>query len=358
MKIEQLLSDTLAEHEHLAPNTDQILADVQRRIDRPRAAGWPVALGAAAVLVVGTGAGVVALRGHHQSTTAAVRSATSTAPVTSISSAKQRPVRPAARIAPLTMPFDLGWLPAGPAGYLAHRINIGSAGGASVASFDGEYMLQVTTAAGKVDIDVQQMPGDLSDVSFKSGPGSNTAVNGHPAIESQNSDGPGGYEIYFQDSTGGTTYVNVATAPGQHVAVTQLVSDGCAIASGVRYPGSTKVNPSFGVGYVPAGMKVVAFDVENDNGQYDSSPADLATTYDIGDATNQSPAVVVTSGPASAPTGTPGRLVQGHPTRYSTDRGYTEFYVLNAVHGDPIMIGSSLPLAQIYRIADGLVLPH
>ena len=58
------------------------------------------------------------------------------------------------------------------------------------------------------------------------------------------------------------------------------------------------------------------------------------------------------------PTGTAGRTVQGHPTRYRTDRGYTELYVLNAVSGSNLMIGSTLPLTELYRIADGLVLPR
>ena len=66
----------------------------------------------------------------------------------------------------------------------------------------------------------------------------------------------------------------------------------------------------------------------------------------------------ITAGLTNPPTGTVGRTVQGHPTRYSTDRGYTELWVLNTVNGSNLVIGSALPLTELYRIADGLVLPR
>jgi hypothetical protein len=336
MKIDQLVRDALADHEHLAPGPDEILIDVHRRIERPRTGGWPLTIAAATVLVAGTGVGVVALRPQqHQAGTVASQS---------ISAASSAVVQPP-RITPVTMPFDLGWLPAGTPQYLARRINVGALSDTGPAVFDGEYLL---TIDGDLLVDVQQMPGRLSGVTFKSGPGRATTVNGRPAIESQNSSGPGGYEVYYQDSAGGLMYVNAAITHGRPMPAGRLVTDGRRVAAGVHFPGTTTVQPAFGVGYLPAGMKVVTFDIGGGR-----------TSYQLGEPTSQRPAVQITSPSlGNTPTGTTRRTVQGHPTRYRTDRGYTELYVLNAVNGSNLMIGSTLPLTELYRIADGLVLPH
>ena len=248
MKIDRLIRDTLADHEHLAPGADEILIDVHRRIERPRTGGWPVTIAAATVLVAGTGVGVVALRGQqHQTGTVANHS------ISAASSTVVQPP-PAPRITPVTMPFDLGWLPAGTPQYLARRINIGALSDTGPAVFDGEYLL---TIDGYLLVDVQQMPGRLSGVRFKSGPGRTTTVNGRPAIESPNSGGPGGYEIYYQDSAGGLMYVNAAVTNGRPMPAGGLVTDGRRVAAGVHLPGTTTVHPAFGVGYLPAGMKIV-----------------------------------------------------------------------------------------------------
>jgi hypothetical protein len=349
MKIDQLVRDTLADHAHLAPGAEEILLDLHRRIERPRTGGWPLTIAAAAVLVAGTGIGVVALRGpQHQTGTAANHPNHS---ISAASSSVARPLPAGPQIAPVTMPFDLGWLPAGDQQYLARRINIGALSDTSPAVFDGEYMLNIHGADGDFFVDVRQMPGDVSHIRFKSGPGRATTVNGWPAIESSNSGTPGGYEIYYQDSAGGTMYVNVAGADGQRLPASTVVTAGRRVAAGVRLPGTTRVNPTFGVGYVPAGLKVVTFDVE-------SSPG-YATSYQLGEPTSQTPAVQITSPSRNTPLpGPAGRTVQGHRTRYNTDRGYTELYVLNAIKGSNLMIGSTLPLNELYRIADGLVLPR
>ena len=267
MKIDRLVRDTLADHEYLAPGADEILLDVHRRIERTRTGGWPLTIAAAAVLVAGTGVGVVALRGQqHQTGTVANH------PISAASSSVVRPLPPAPRITPVRMPFDLGWLPAGNQQYLSRRINIGALSDTGPAVYDGEYMLNIDGADGNFFVDVQQMPGDLSDLRFKSGPGRATTVNGRPAIESSNSSGPGGYEIYYQGSAGGTMYVNVSGANGQPMPASRLVTEGRRVAAGVRLPGTTQVNPAYGVGYVPAGLKVVTFDIEGASGEMTSLP--------------------------------------------------------------------------------------
>jgi hypothetical protein len=50
--------------------------------------------------------------------------------------------------------------------------------------------------------------------------------------------------------------------------------------------------------------------------------------------------------------------VQGHPTRYTDESGYLSLYVLDAVHGQPVRVAGRQPLDELYRIADGLVLPQ
>ncbi|GAB3891757.1 hypothetical protein GCM10029964_065450 [Kibdelosporangium lantanae] len=50
--------------------------------------------------------------------------------------------------------------------------------------------------------------------------------------------------------------------------------------------------------------------------------------------------------------------MQGHETRYTDENGYRRVWVLNAVKGDPIAIAGKVPQAELYDVANRLVLPH
>jgi hypothetical protein len=244
--------------------------------------------------------------------------------------------------------------------YIARRVNVGGLNESSPPLFDGEYMLTDTIAAGAVMIDVQQFPGDLSEVAFKSGPGASVTIDGRDGTESSNSGGPGGYEVYFDDAAGGLMYVNVSPEHGSSVPAAQLVDIGRRVAQNVRFPGSAEVQPSFGIGYVPDGLRVRAFDVESGDPDvpYANGSIGPLTSYDIGISTSLSSAVTISTTSGALQTGTPGRDVQGHATRYSDDNGWRMLYVLDAVHGQDVQVSGSLSEDELYKIAGGLVLPN
>jgi hypothetical protein len=354
MDIDTLLADTFAAHEHLTPSEDDVLAAVHERIRHGRSAYIrPLTVAATVVVVAAAVGGAVALSRHGGHGAAR-----------HVHAAIGRNVAgdaTAAKITPLTMPYDLGWLPAGAVDYLARRVNVGAVSQSSPPLFDGEYLLTVTTPDTTLGIDVQQFPGNLQDAAFKSGPGSAVTIDGRPGIESTNSAGPAGYEVYFNDAVGGLMYVSVAAHRGEAAAATQLAAIGRQVAANIRFPGASQISPSFGVGYVPDGLRVRAFDVET------ASDRDLpvangasgpSTSYELGTSTSQQSAAVINSY-SGEPSGTPGREVQGRPTRYVDDHGYLTLSVLDAVDGQAVSISSSsLPLAELYAIADGLQLPH
>jgi hypothetical protein len=343
MDLDTRLADTFAAHEHLVPDQDDVLAAVNRRIRHGRSAYTrPLAVAASIALVVGAVGGAVSLS-HHRGH----------APAGNVQAASDHhQAASEQRTGDQTGGIE-------PVDYVARRINVGAENTGGAPLFDGEYMLTVTTSDTALDVDVQQFPGDLQDAAFKSGPGGSVTIAGRPGIESTNAGGPGGYEVYFQDAAGGLMYVNVAAHPGESApSAAQLTTIGRQVAGNVTFPGTAQVSPSFGIGYVPAGLKVRAFDVEGLNDlPFANGATGPTTSYELGTAgTLESAAYVGTN--SLPPSGTSGRDVQGHPTSYLDDQGYRTLSVRGAVDGQTVSISSgSLSLAELYDIADGLKLP-
>lgn len=259
MDIDTLLSDTFAAHEYLAPNEDEISSVVHQQISQRRPSLTRALAVAATVAVVAGGALVIA--GHRHSVAAPrVQSAAGASSAQSESAPHSATGRLGATIAPLTMPFNLGWLPAGAIAFDGHQIKIGG-DQATGPFFDGEYSLTVTTsAAQKFYIDVQQMPYGLGDARIKYAPATSITVNGRDGIEGV---GPGGYEVYFVDSAGGLVYVNVGPEAG------------------------SKVAAGFGLGYVPAGLKLTTFSVQTASLVLPMTPGSgprTSTSYGLGSA--------------------------------------------------------------------------
>jgi hypothetical protein len=351
MEIDQLVKDAFTAHEDLSPDEHEVMSAVQRRIRRrPSALVQPMAIAASVAVVAGTSVVAVLMSRDHRGASSGAQQ-----PAASVS-APHRPARSTAprpsssSIHPLTMPFDVGWLPSGSVAYYARRINLGSVHSSGrPLSFDGEYLLSVTTPNQVIDIDVAQTPGGLDGVHFKSGAGAQVTINGRRGIESVHAGGPGGYEIYFQDSAGGTMYVNAGPndrSPAPTAA--ELTAIGRQVAQNVTFPGTAQVAPSFNVGDLPGGLRVLAFEVGLGR-----------TSYALGRSGNSDSAATVGIGSGHGLAGsTSGRTVQGHPTRYIVDHGYVSLYVLGAVNGNDVSVAGKLPLTQLYAIADGLVLPH
>jgi hypothetical protein len=256
------------------------------------------------------------------------------------------------------MPFSLGWLPPGSVAYVARRVNIGAVSDApdSPPLYGGEYMLTVTADDKILDVDVQQLRMVQADeAAFKSGPGSPVTINGQRGVESSHSDGPGGYELYVAHPDGGSMYVNVSAAPGSAAPTQQLINFGRRVAQNIRFPGTTTVTPAFSLRALPRGMRICSFDVE-EGLRTSPAPSEINTSYSLGTCATMPP-INLNAADLPVPGGTPGRPVQGHKTRTTNENGYRGLWVLDAIGDVPVSIAGRVPLADLYDIANRLVLP-
>ena len=347
MDIENLIKDTFTAHEPDAPDSDQVLVATRQRLDRRRAVvSRPLAVAAGVVLLVLAAGAVVAL--NRPAPEYQVATGTSQP---SGSAAVEAPAE--AAIAELTMPYSLGWLPPGKADYLARRINVGgSAANPDKPVYDGEYMLSVTSGRQVLLVDVQEMRMiSIKEAAFKSGAGRPVTIGGRAGVESSHSGGPGGYELYLTHPDGGSLYVNVAAQPGSTASAQQLTDAGHRIAENVAFPGKTTVTPAFGLGKLPDGLRMCTFAV-------DKGPSGgPRTSYSVGTCSTQPP-IHVRIDEAGQVRGTAGQAVQGHATRYVDENGYRTLWILKAVNDAPIAVAGSSTQAELYAIADHLVLPH
>jgi hypothetical protein len=354
MNIENLIKDTFTAHEQDAPDSEAVLAAARQRIDNRRSGlSRPFAVAAGAtVLTLGAVTAVVLNRPDP------AEQSQITATANGSQGSRTTAAAPQAAATGLQMPYSLGWLPPGSVAHRAHRINVGSSAANPAAPlYGGEYMLTVTAGGQVLEVDVQQVrmvPVDQA--TFKSGPGKSVTINGQPGVESSVSTGPGGYELYVAHPDGGSMYVNVSAAPGSTAPAQQLVDAGRRIAENIQFPGTTTVTPAFGLRDLPNGMRICAFDVEEGPGRSTAGPG-ITTSYSLGTCTVQ-PSIHVHSAVVGNPAGTPGQPVQGHATRYVDENGYLQLWVLDAVDGAPVVVAGRVPQADLYDIADRLVLPH
>ncbi|MET9224565.1 hypothetical protein [Lentzea sp. NPDC003310] len=346
MNIENLIKDTFAAREDEAPDSDAVLAAARRRIDRRSSRSRPLAVAAGAtVLTLGAVTAVVLNRPDPVTPPEMI--------ATAANDSQAADPAPAG----LKMPFSLGWLPPGTVAYRAQRINVGSSAAAPATPlYGGEYMLTVTAGAQVLEVDVQEFRMvSVAEAHFKSGPGRPTTIGGRRAVESSVSTGPGGYELYVEHPDGGSTYVNVSAAPGSTAPAQQLVDAGRRIAENVQFPGTTTVTPAFGLRELPGGMRVCAFNVQQDSVRV-LGAAGAGTSYSLGTCAVQ-PTVHVNSAVVGQPPATPGQPVQGHQTRYSDENGYHRLWVLDALGDAPVVLAGRVPVADLYDIANRLVLP-
>lgn len=345
MEIERLVRESMTAHEHLVPDTEEVLAATRRRIGRRRAVlGRPLAVAAGVVVLALAAVTVVALTRSGDDPTDRIRVAAPTE-------------TPTPRSTDLVMPYDLGWLPPGSVDYLARRINVGADSADSKPLYGGEYMLTVTTDGHVIDIDVQEfkmVPAD--EATFKSGPGNPVTINGKHGVESANSGEPGGYELYLTHPEAGSMYVNVMPANGQTAPAQQLVDIGRRVAENIHFPGTATVTPAFGLGDLPGGLRMCAFDVGKGFGPTPDGST-YNTSYEIGTCDTM-PTVHVSLAGTEPPHGVPGQPVQGHETRVNDEDGYHTLYILDAVKGAAIGVAGSVPQADLYAVANGLVLPE
>lgn len=346
MDIEELIKETFTEHEHVTPDGDTVFAAARQRIDRRRMTR-PLAVAAGVVVLTVAAVTVVLL--NRPGDADHVQVATPTGETSAAD-----PANPAIR--DLTMPYDLGWLPQGEVEYIARRVNVGGEDNAPL--YGGEYMLTVTAGGQVLYINVQQFKmTPVEHAAFKSGPGNPVTINGRRGIESAVADGPAGYELYVEHPDGGSMYVGVSTRHGSTAPAQQLIDTGRRIAENIHFPGTTTVTPTFGLGELPSGIQMCAFDVERGFGPFADGRSGPQSSYQLGTC-DVYPQININPSRAKDTPATPGEPVQGHETRYGDSKGYLSLYVLDAVHGDPVVVAGKVPLAQLYDIANRLVLPN
>jgi hypothetical protein len=355
MDIEKLITDTFTAHEHVVPDGDAVLAAARQRIDRRRTGmSRPLAVAGGATVLTLAAATVVVLN-----RTGPADEPQLAGPAGPVQGSQAPPTSAPPAAKSLRMPFDLGWLPPGTVAYRAHRVNIGStAAEPNKPLYGGEYMFTVTANGQVLEVDVQEfrmVPVD--EARFKSGPGKSVTVNGKHSVESSNSSGPGGYELYMPHPDSGSMYVNVSAAPGSTAPAQQLADAGRRLAENIKFPGTTTVTPAFGLRDLPNGTRICAFDVEP-GGASSFGQLVANTNYSLGTCTTSSSSITVNIAVMNDPTGTPGQPVQGHETRYTDENGYHRLSVLDAVKGAPVTVAGRVPQNDLYDIANRLVLPN
>jgi hypothetical protein len=351
MEIEKLIKDTFTAHEHVAPDSDAVLAAARERIDRKRAISRPLAVAAGVVALTLAAVTVVALnRSSGDDGTQAA------GPASGEVTTGTTPAGPV--VADLTMPYDLGWLPAGDVEYLVHRINTGAtAEEPEKPVYGGEYMLSVKVGGKKLMVDVQEFKmSPVDDAAFKSGPGKPVTINGKRGVESTNHGGHFSYELYFEHPETGSMYVNVGPENGDTADARQLRDIGRNIAKNIRFPGTATVTPAFGLGALSDGMRMCTFDVEKPFG-FSPFGSESDTSYSVGACTGVGESIAVGTTRANGVRGEVGQPVQGHKTRFIDENGYRSLWILDAVGDVPICVAGPVPAADLYAIANGLVLP-
>jgi hypothetical protein len=346
MEIEKLIMDTFTAHEHVAPDSDAVLDAARERIDRR--VSRPLAVAAGVVVLTLAAVAVVVLNRPGDVRTGGPANGTpTTAPAPSGAPA----------FAGLPMPFDLGWLPDGEVDYQVRRINTGgTAENPDVPVYNGEYMVDVTVGGQVLDIDVQEFRmSSVEEAAFKSGPGTPVTINGKQGVEGSFDDSVGGYELYFPHPQEGSLYVNVSASAehGSTADKQQLIDIGRRIGENIRFPGTTEVTPTFGLGDLPGGLAMCTFDVEKGLGEPGNN-----TSYEVGDNCAAGSSINVTVTNPNGPRGAAGQPVQGLETRYTEKDGYRSLWLLDAVGGEPLLVAGSAPESELYAVANALQLPR
>jgi hypothetical protein len=343
MTIEEILTATFVEHEHLAPDADALLADLQQQLARRRrrtitrsltilsAAAVVAVLAIAVTLVHGTSA-------PHKATTGSTSPAgpnTTTTP-------------PAAIGAAYFTTIAAGWLPGSMTEVLQQD------------SFGTQLLRYDMTGEGvHTVVNIELRPGNTlprppvrmgsADVTINGQPGRHFVVSGNR-----------GYLVSFQTGDGHVVIVTVLSPQDRAVA------EALHIARTLQLGRHDPIPTAFKLTHLPAGLTVrgVAHRTASEAGE---------TTYWLA-ATNASPDATdsmtvssdsidggtVSIGPAAAPGGptrSAGRPVQGHPSvvQHNPGLGF-DLEVGNFRPGIRVVLsaGAHVALVELYRTADGV----
>lgn len=319
MNADQILSRTFAEHEHLTPDPEAVLAGVHDRRRRV----LPVAVAAVTVAAVAVGASLLVGRGP-------------AAPAPAVS----RPPATTAPAVPDTLSVAPGWLPAGK----VYPVTQANSYGQQSRTYD-----IVTPDGAGMNVTIGLRPGTELPTENEHGTPRDVTIGGRPARE---------WSV-------AQYYTGAVRVPGDRIATVdvddhdfdnsgprpaaEVAGIGRRVLAGLRLDRPEPMDTTFRLTYVPAGLAVRAVSTYGNTTRYELNRPD-SSERDPGTVTVEQEAV----GPPAPPSRTPGRPVQGRPS-WVQDAGIGQQLVVTGPRpGLSVALGPGAPLPELYRMADGI----
>ncbi len=351
MKTDEILQQTFASHEHMTPDADLALDGIRHRVRTRRRSRAAVASVVVAVIAVAVGA--TFLPGNHHSATPE-QTPRSVAPAKKPSPAKPHPVP-----APDHVTIAAGWLPAGK----ATQVLIDNGFGRQLRGYN------VISGGQTTYLLIGSQPGPALPTDYKRGIPNDLTIGGRPAREWSVDDW---YYLAFVTPTGEVATVDIESGQGRggDGSAAALAAMGHQVAMHLKLNRQDPIEPGFALSYLPAGIVVSDVWRDQQSGtRYTLTPtgarwADTMPEYANVSVVAQSwhdQAAQGAGSHKSSPPSTPGRPVQGHRSYVFTGDDVPMLWI-DSVRPDLSIEITGGPgvttLAEVYRIADGLILPH
>jgi hypothetical protein len=349
---EQILRQTFSAHEHLSPDAESALDGIKHRVRTRHRSRIAIAGAVAAVVAVAVGASLLAGT-ERQAGHGPTRSAP---PARQPHIAAPHPVA-----APDHVTIAAGWLPAGEVA----QVELDNSFGHQLRGYT------VTSGQDSVYVLIGIAPGSVLPTDYKRGTPHDLTISARPAREWSVDDwyylafvAPGG-RIATVDIEGGKNQ-----GKGGDGSAAALAAIGRNVAAHLDLNRHDPIRTGFALSYLPAGLVVQAVSGkgQNDAG-YTLAPAtarwqDQMPTYATVTKVSQAWRNLARQRPhvdKPAPPTTAGRPVQGHRTYVVTGGDTPVLWIDEIQPGVSIEISGGpgvASLAEVYRIADGLILPH
>ncbi len=355
MKTDEILHQTFSSHEHLTPDADLTLDAIRHRVRTRHRSRAAIAGVVAVVVAVAVGASFLP-RAHDAAPSK--QESRSVAPAKKPTAPKLHPVK-----APDYVTVAAGWLPPGK----SSQVLIGNGFGQQTRGYN------VTSGGQSTYVLIGIQPGRALPTSNKRGTPNDLTIGERPAREWSVDDWyylaitlPGG-RIATVDIEGGHNQ-----GKGGDGSAAALAAIGRNVGAHLELNRHDPIKSGFALSYVPPGLAVQSVSSDDQNGtSYTIAPANAhwsdqmpmyATVNEVRGTAAEIPAA---GGPPSPQKGVPpmkaGRPVQGHHTFVIAGSNTPMLWIDNVRPSVSISITGGpgvTTLAEVYRIADGLILPH
>ena len=338
MNSTQILSETFASHEHLAPDADLALDGIQHRVSTLRQSRIAVAGVVTTVAAMAVGGAVLAGAARH----------------TAHDPAAHQPMAATTQVAPAPdyVTIAAGWLPPGK----VLQTGLSNGFGRQTHGYD------VTATGGtSTHVLVSTEPGTALPTTYKLGTPHDLTVGGLPAREWSVDDW---YYLAILQLDGQVVAVEIRGGPNQGKGLdgsaAALTAVGQKVGANLDLNRHDSINPSFGLSDLPAGVEVRAASRDHQSGTaytiaspsaQPSETSDYARVSEFGGSW--------ASRHGSTDPALSGRPVQGHPTYVIAGRAFPGLWIDNVHPGVSISIVGGpgvTTIADVYKIADGLIL--